>query len=178
MEEKKKLDEQKKLEEKKKLDEKKKADELKKKEEEKKKAEQVAKQKAEQKKQAEAAKKKNLQDAKKLEEDLFSDLDSDTPGTAGQQAGPGGGGDTAGYADIVAATVQRNMFIDPNNMKGKTATLKVKIAPDGLIISIGSCEGDQAICSAAIAAMNRIGTLPNPQKYKVTEYNLAILLQL
>lgn len=26
-------------------------------------------------------------------------------------------------------------------MKGKTAVLKVKIAPDGLIISIGSCEG-------------------------------------
>lgn len=69
------------------------------------------------------------------------------------------------------------MFID-QNMKGKTAVLKVKIAPDGLIISIGSCEGDQSICSAATAAMNKIGSLPNPQKYKVTDYDLSINLQL
>ena len=77
----------------------------------------------------------------------------------------------------MASTIQRNMFID-QNMKGKTAVLKAKIAPDGLIISIGSCEGDQAICSAAKAAMNKIGSLPNPKSYNVTDFDLSITLQL
>jgi len=69
------------------------------------------------------------------------------------------------------------MFID-QNMKGKSAVLKVKIAPDGLIMAIDSCDGDAAICSPATAALNKLGSLPNPKPFNVTDYDLAINLQL
>ncbi len=153
------------------------ADEKKKQQELERKKAQEAKQKALEKKQAEQARKKSQQEAKQLEDDLFSDLDSDTPGAPGNKAGPGMGGEGDAYSGLVSATIQRNMFID-QNMKGKSAVLKVKIAPDGLIISIGACDGDAAICSAATAALNKIGSLPDPKPFNVTDYDLAINLQL
>ena len=53
-------------------------------------------------------------------------------------------------------------------MFGKAATLTVTIAPDGLVITAGACEGNQAICNAGIAAVNRIGKFPKtPKDYKV-----------
>ena len=107
---------------------------------------------------------------------MFSDLESDTPGAPGNKAGPGMGGDGDAYSGLVSATIQRNMFID-QNMKGKSAVLKVKIAPDGLIISIGSCDGDSSICAAATAALKKIGSLPDPKPFHVTDYDLAISVQ-
>ncbi len=153
----------------------KKQEELKKQQaEEKKQAE--AKKEAEKKK-AEASKKKaddaaRKKEAKQLEDDLFSDLDSDTPGSAGNKTGPGSGNGDDQYSGLVADMVKRNMLID-RTMFGKTAILKVRIAPDGLVISAGPCDGNPTICNAGIAAVNRIGKFPKPpQDYGVLSLTL------
>ena len=84
------------------------------------------------------------------------------------------GGDGDAYAGLISEMVQRNMLID-NTMFGKEAILRVNIAPDGLVLSIGSCDGNQAICSAGIAAVNRIGKFPAPPKDKYDEYKVLAL---
>ena len=159
----------------------KKQEELKKKQaEEKKKAEEqkqaAAKKKEEEKKKAELKQKADAaarkKEAQQLEEDLFSDLDSDTPGSAGNKAGPGSGNGDDQYSGLVADMVKRNMLID-RTMFGKTAVLKVRIAPDGLVISAGPCDGNPTICNAGIAAVNRIGKFPKPpQDYGVLSLTL------
>ena len=162
----KKQEAEKKAEEQKKLAEKK-ADELKKKKEAEKKAELARKQKL-----------KEQQDAKRLEEELFSDLD--TPNANDSQNNPsasGSPGETDAYQGLIVATIQRYWLVD-QTMFGKECQLKVQLAPDGLVVSVGGGQGDSAVCRASIAAINRIEKFPAPPKgiYESAK-NLSLTLQ-
>lgn len=77
-------------------------------------------------------------------------------------AGPGGsGGGDPGYGDKVANMIEQRMLID-QNMKGKSCVVKIRLAPDGLVLSATAGSGDPAICRAGITAVNMIGTFPAP----------------
>jgi len=57
--------------------------------------------------------------------------------------------------------------MDPS-FSGKTCTLRVRLAPDGLLLDIKSEGGDPALCQAAVAAA-RQAKMPNPPSQAVYE---------
>lgn len=163
----KKQEAEKQAEEQKKLLAEKQAEELRKKKDAEKKAEQERKQKL-----------KEKQDAKRLEDELFSDLD--TPNANDSQNNPsasGSPGETDAYQGLIVATIQRYWLVD-QTMFGKECQLKVQLAPDGLVVSVGGGQGDSAVCRASIAAINKIEKFPAPPKgiYESAK-NLSLTLQ-
>ncbi len=172
----KKAEEQKKLLAEKKAEEKK-AEELRKKQEADKKAEEQKKLLAE--KKAEQARQQKLkQDAKRLEEELFSDLDD--PNATDSQHNPsasGSPGETDAYQGLIVATIQRYWLVD-QTMFGKECQLKVQLAPDGLVISVSGGQGDTAVCRASVAAINKIDKFPAPPAaIYASAKNLSLTLQ-
>ena len=57
--------------------------------------------------------------------------------------------------------IGQRMLVD-QNMKGKEAIVKIRLSPDGLVLSVSCISGEPAICRAGIAAVNMIGSFPRP----------------
>jgi len=131
------------------------------------KAEKAAKAKAA--KDAKEKAKQDAADASKLEDELLSeDIGGAAAGPSGNSsipsatAGPGGsGGDSNAYAGLLTNMIGQRMLVD-RNMKGKEAVVKIRLAPDGLLLSVSCVSGEPAICRAGIAAVNMIGSFPKP----------------
>lgn len=113
-------------------------------------------------------------------EDLFGGLANakNAPksgsGVGAAAAGKGGGkksgasaGDINGYLGQVTAAIQ-SKFYDANLYKGRTCNLRIKLAPDGLLIDIKAEGGDPALCQAAIAAA-KLAKIPKPPSQDVYE---------
>jgi len=67
---------------------------------------------------------------------------------------------------VVGAIQSR--FYDADLYKGKECNLRIKLAPDGLLIDVKSEGGDPALCQAAIAAAKQ-ARIPKPPSQAVYE---------
>lgn len=137
-------------------------------------AEAKAKADAEAKAKAEAAAKAKADaEAAQKVDDIFGGLASDK--NAPSANGASGGGNKAGASgpevDAYMAQVRgaiMNKFIDPQLYKGKTCTLRVKLAPDGTLFSVQADSGDAALCQVAIMAAKQ-AKIPKPPSTAVYE---------
>ena len=140
---------------------------------EKAKQDKLAKEKAA--KEAKAKAQKDKADAKQLEDELFSDSNDSSEPAKGAAKGPsaksntpsnsaglgGSGGGDPGYGDKVAQLIQQRMLID-QSMKNREAIVKIRLAPDGLVLGATCISGDASVCRAGITAVNLIGKFPKP----------------
>lgn len=135
----------------------------------KKKADAEAKQKAANDKKAAAEAAKQAADV----DDIFNGLTSDknTPSTNGASGGGAKAGasgpEVDGYMSQVQAALMKNFF-DAQLYKGKTCTLRIKMAPDGMLISVQAEGGDPALCQVALAAAKQ-AKLPKPPSTAIYE---------
>ncbi|GKX54268.1 hypothetical protein SOASR030_03800 [Leminorella grimontii] len=137
-------------------------------------AEAKAKADAEAKAKAEAAAKAKADaEAAQKVDDIFGGLASDK--NAPSANGASGGGNKAGASgpevDAYMAQVRgaiMNKFIDPQLYKGKTCTLRVKLAPDGTLFSVQAESGDATLCQVAIMAAKQ-AKIPKPPSTAVYE---------
>ncbi|HHH4155831.1 TPA: cell envelope integrity protein TolA, partial [Enterobacter cloacae subsp. cloacae] len=116
-------------------------------------------------------------------DDLLGDLSSgkNAPktggGAKGNNAAPTGSGNTKsngatgaeinGYAAQIKSAIE-SRFYDASSYTGKTCTLRIKLAPDGMLLDIKSEGGDPALCTAAQAAA-RQAKMPKPPSQAVYE---------
>ncbi|MGB3724415.1 MAG: cell envelope integrity protein TolA [Glaciecola sp.] len=63
------------------------------------------------------------------------------------------------YQSLITQTIMRNLNTD-GGFKGKTCTLNVILAPNGLVLEVKAVEGNDALCRAAQTAVLRPDTLP------------------
>lgn len=143
------------------------------------KADQAAKEKAAAAKKAAAeAKQKAAAAAKQSSEvaDLLGGLTDakNAPKSGGAPAGTGNskqsgatGTEINGYLAQVRQAIS-NKFYDASNYSGKTCILRIKLAPDGTLISVSSDGGDPALCQAAVSAA-KLAAIPRPPSPKVYE---------
>lgn len=68
----------------------------------------------------------------------------------------------ARYKALIQAKISRKWQVDPS-MKGKTCTLAIRLAPDGLVISASRSRGDEKLCASAQRATLNAKTLPIPK---------------
>ena len=61
------------------------------------------------------------------------------------------GAEINGYAAQIKSAIE-SRFYDASSYTGKTCTLRIKLAPDGMLLDIKSEGGDPALCTAALAA--------------------------
>lgn len=138
------------------------------------KAQAEAKEKAEKAAKALAAKKKA--DAAKQAaavEDLLGGLTAQQPtqqtggaaaaGQGGNRKSGASSSDVANYQSKIQAAIQ-SKFYNADIYRGKTCELSIKLAPDGMLISIAaktSAANDQSLCDAAILAA-KTAIMPKP----------------
>jgi colicin import membrane protein len=118
----------------------------------------------EQKRKAQAQQRADAASAKAREEQMRRIMgqagasgDAGATGTAKQSSGP-----SAGYAGRVRARVKPNVLFTDDIAGNPTAEVEVRSAPDGTIISrrLVKSSGNSAWDKAALAAIDRTGTLP------------------
>ncbi|MCP4323939.1 MAG: cell envelope integrity protein TolA [Alteromonadales bacterium] len=68
----------------------------------------------------------------------------------------------ARYKALIQDKISRNWQVEPS-MKGKTCTLAIRLAPDGLVLSASHSKGDQKLCASAKRATLKAKTLPIPK---------------
>ena len=120
-------------------------------------AEKAAAEKAAAAKRAEQAKKD------KALNDLLGGLTSGSPDVSGGAASRRGvsDGELNKYRSLVQNAIS-NKFINPQNLyRGKTCTLQIQIAPDGLLLNVTSKGGDAELCREALAA-TKLAVIPKP----------------
>lgn len=66
------------------------------------------------------------------------------------------------YKALIQDKISRNWQLEPS-MKGKTCTLAIRLAPDGLVMSAKYSKGDQKLCDSAKRATFKSKTLPIPK---------------
>ncbi|MGK2889487.1 MAG: cell envelope integrity protein TolA [Candidatus Malihini olakiniferum] len=71
------------------------------------------------------------------------------------------------YGGQVRVVIQ-NKFYNWQLYRGKTCTLRIKLAPDGILVSVKAESGDPALCQAAIAAAKQ-ARIPKPPSTDVYE---------
>lgn len=90
-------------------------------------------------------------------DDLFAALDG--------KATPAAGDEVSNYAGQVRTAIQRH-FYDANAYAGKKCALRMKFAPDGMLLAVRSESGDPALCRAAIKAITNT-RFPKPPSQAV-----------
>ncbi|WP_262353104.1 cell envelope integrity protein TolA, partial [Escherichia fergusonii] len=129
-----------------------------------------------------AADKKAAQKAAEAD-DIFGELSSgkNAPKTGGGPKGghdsPAGVGNTKNngasgedinnYAGQIKSAIE-SRFYDASLYAGKTCTLRIKLAPDGMLLDIKPEGGDPALCQAALAAA-KLAKIPKPPSQAVYE---------
>jgi len=68
----------------------------------------------------------------------------------------------ARYEALIRGKISRNWTVDPT-MTGKSCTLAIRLAPDGLVISVEMSSGDRRLCDSARRATLKAKTLPIPK---------------
>lgn len=68
----------------------------------------------------------------------------------------------ARYKALIQDKISRNWQIEAS-MKGKSCTLAIRLAPDGLVLSAKRSKGDQKLCDSARRATLKSKTLPIPK---------------
>ena len=68
----------------------------------------------------------------------------------------------ARYKALIQDKISRNWQVE-QSMKGKSCTLAIRLAPDGLVLSASRSSGDQKLCDSAKRATLRAKTLPIPK---------------
>ncbi|NIG98507.1 MAG: cell envelope integrity protein TolA [Serratia symbiotica] len=142
-----------------------------------------AKNAAEQKAAAQAKKKAAAAKQSAEVDDLFDGLSDgkNAPEEGGKQKGDGkpagqgnanatgaSGADINGYMGQIQGTIQ-SKFYDPGSFTGKTCDLRIKLAPDGLLISVQEVVGDPALCQAAVSAA-KLAQMPKPPSDAVYQH--------
>lgn len=136
------------------------------------KAEAEKKAQAEQKRKMEEAKaRKESAKIKKQVDELFDNLASSQNTAKTHKTAEGKHGSDAeikGYLNQITSAIQ-SKFYDADLYKGKTCNLRIKLAPDGVLISVTEEGGDPALCQAALAAAKQapIPEPPNKNVYQV-----------
>lgn len=90
-------------------------------------------------------------------DDLFAALDG--------KATPAAGDEVSNYARQVRAAIQSH-FYDANAYAGKQCTIRMKFAPDGMLLDVRAESGDPALCRAAIKAITNT-RFPKPPSQAV-----------
>lgn len=98
-------------------------------------------------------------------------------GAKGNNALPAGSGNTKNngasgadinnYAGQIKSAIE-SKFYDASSYAGKTCTLRIKLAPDGMLLDIKPEGGDPALCQAALAAA-KLAKIPKPPSQAVYE---------
>ena len=154
----------------------------KKKEAEKKKAEQAAKAAKEKRKKEEAAlkeqEKKRQQEAERVEQERMMEEQLRAEQASRMKIrNKQVMGELAKYQSLIRNVVQRNLIIDDIQRK-KECRLNLKLASNGLVMSVKTLSGDPNLCRSAEAAVLKAGTLPvssDPEVYqKLKDINLTI----
>lgn len=84
-------------------------------------------------------------------------------GKGGNRKSGASSSDVANYAGKIKAAIE-SKFYDADIYRGKTCELSIKLAPDGMLISIAAksnTANDQPLCDAAIRAA-KTATMPKP----------------
>jgi len=68
----------------------------------------------------------------------------------------------ARYKALIQNKIGRNWQVGPN-MKGKSCTLAIRLAADGLVLSAKRSRGDEKLCASAKRAALKAKTLPIPK---------------
>jgi len=120
-------------------------------------AEKAAKIKAEKERQRKAAEAERLRQAEldRQMEAEFDDAFSDAKSSKQLS-------EIARYKALIQDKISRNWQVEPS-MKGKTCTLAIRLAPDGLVLSANRSHGDQKLCDSAKRATLKAKTLPIPK---------------
>ncbi|MGQ8774539.1 cell envelope integrity protein TolA [Serratia sp. NA_112.1] len=90
-------------------------------------------------------------------DDLFAAIDG--------KATPAAGDEVSNYAWQVRAAIQSH-FYDANAYAGKKCSVRMKFAPDGMLLYVRSESGDPALCRAAIKAITNT-RFPKPPSQAV-----------
>lgn len=81
------------------------------------------------------------------------------------------------YQALITQTIKRNLIVD-NSMAGKSCRLNIKLASNGLVMSVKVLKGDTILCRAAESAVFKAATLPvskEPDVYqKLKDINLTV----
>ncbi|MFS1537911.1 MAG: cell envelope integrity protein TolA [Candidatus Phlomobacter fragariae] len=130
----------------------------------------------------EAKKKADAAKQAAVVDDLLGGLTAQQPiqQTGGAAAGQGrnrksgaSSSDVANYAGKIKTAIE-SKFYDADIYRGKTCELSIKLAPDGMLISIAaksSTSNDQSLCDAAIRAA-KTATMPKPPSRSIyDEFN-------
>lgn len=136
---------------------------------------------AEQKAAAQAKKKAAVAKQSVEVDDLFDGLSDgkNAPEEGGKQKGDGkpagqgkasgaSGADINGYMGQIQGAIQ-SKFYDPGLFTGKTCDLRIKLASDGLLISVQEVGGDPALCQAAVSAA-KLAQMPKPPSDAVYQH--------
>ncbi|WP_010285307.1 cell envelope integrity protein TolA, partial [Pectobacterium brasiliense] len=88
-------------------------------------------------------------------------------GTGNNKKSGASGAALDSYGSQVRSAIQ-SKFYDWQLYKGRTCTLRIKLAPDGFLTDVTAEGGDPALCQAAIAAAKqaRIPKPPSPEVYE------------
>jgi colicin import membrane protein len=73
----------------------------------------------------------------------------------------------ARYKALIQAKISRNWQVEPN-MKGKSCTLAIRLASDGLVLSVKRSRGDTKLCNSARRATLKSKTLPIPKDPEIS----------
>jgi len=72
------------------------------------------------------------------------------------------------YKALIKDKISRNWQVD-SNMKNKSCTLGIRLAADGLVLSVTRSEGDPEVCNSAKRATFKARTLPIPADPKILQ---------
>lgn len=73
----------------------------------------------------------------------------------------------ARYNALIQDKISRNWLLEPS-MKGKTCTLAIRLAPDGLVLSARRSKGDENFCASAKRATLKSKKLPIPKDPEIS----------
>lgn len=122
------------------------------------KAEKIAKAKAAKEKAQKIAKAKERQRQLELDQQMDAEFADDfSSAQSAKQLS-----EIARYKALIQNKIGRNWQVD-SNMKGKSCTLAIRLAPDGLVLAAERSKGDAKLCASAKRAAFKAKTLPIPK---------------
>ncbi|TNV22894.1 cell envelope integrity protein TolA [Buttiauxella sp. B2] len=74
--------------------------------------------------------------------------------------------DITHYAKLISSNIE-SKFNYKKSYAGKHCTLRLKLAPNGMLMGVKSEEGDPELCQAAISATTAVNQFPAPPNQKI-----------
>lgn len=84
------------------------------------------------------------------------------------KAAPGTGTDISKYVRQIKTAIEKQ-FYNPGEYSGKVCSLRIKMAPDGLLLDVQKVSGDADLCHAALEAVKKADfpRPPSPEVYEI-----------